>query len=296
MRNETDAKRSKLIQHTGFKAYDICLNTYVGCEFGCSYCYVRFFVKDKNHAWGEFVRIRKYLTEKLPKELPPEAGKRLVIGTMTDPYQPAERQHRITRSALEIIKSSDLSKVGIFTRSPIVLDDIKLIQQLPKRRVHFTVSPYPDKFLKILEPIPVSINRRFEVIKELKDAGIRVHVNIAPAIPIISDPLVEEYATRLAEIGVDEFFVDPMQAYSDSYRSLGVELSKEPEWIEVNRIMSDEELFNEWKTEYYCRWLDIWSKIGNKNTLAIWSDHENKVWVEMITGESLDVKLYDKNH
>ena len=76
----TVASRGKLISKTGFKNYDICLNTYVGCQFGCTYCYVRFFIKDDNKEWGKFVRLRHHVADKLPKELPVHAGKRMVMG------------------------------------------------------------------------------------------------------------------------------------------------------------------------------------------------------------------------
>ena len=148
------ARRSTIVTKSMFSGYDLCINPYVGCEFGCSYCYVRFTVKDDNHEWGEFVRVRAHMADKLPKELDKgnfriqdgtvpvldddgkqertPAGKprkrslyktmamsdaRLVLGTMTDPYQPAEKRHRITRTALELITEhpNQFKKVGIFT-------------------------------------------------------------------------------------------------------------------------------------------------------------------------------------
>ena len=119
----TVAAKSNLIMPSLFNNYDLCINTYVGCEFGCKYCYVRFTVRDEQKDWGEFVRVREHTKDKLVKELNKgyvlvptgvrnpvldddgnPTGKtkvvkapmmlsesRLVIGTMTDPYQPAEK-------------------------------------------------------------------------------------------------------------------------------------------------------------------------------------------------------------
>jgi DNA repair photolyase len=139
----TVAPRTTLITKSGFSNYDLCLNPYVGCEFKCQYCYVRFFVKDSKAEWGDFVRVREHMITNLPKELlkgfvrvtdgkkkevgtdgtflRDEDGKfifkqtyknlaitdsRLVIGTMTDPYQPKEVKYRITVSHHEVSPAS----------------------------------------------------------------------------------------------------------------------------------------------------------------------------------------------
>ena len=289
----TTARRSKLIMKSGFKGYDVCLNPYVGCHFGCTYCYVRFFVKDKDHDWGDFLRVRRHIADKLPRELPNHNGERLVIGTMTDPYQPNERKHRVTREALQhIIEHGNLNKVGIFTRSPIILEDIDLIRQLPRARVHYTITPYPRDIITKLEPIPVLTERRFKTVEKLKEAGIRVHVNVAPTLPVWSEQYTEQFAKRLAKIGVEEFFVDPMQPYRESFQAVFGAVQDEKDWPEVQRIISDKDEYLLWKQQQRLEWEKVWAKHGNKNTLAIWSDHESKTWIDMATGDDLDPDRY----
>lgn len=311
------ASRTKVITSSGFKGYDICLNPYVGCQMGCAYCYVRFFVKDEQKPWGEFVRVREHIEEKLPSELHKgyftlpdgrdEHGNkkkkrlnsedaRLVIGTMTDPYQPVERKFRITRATLKILLNTkpQLNKVGIFTRSPIVLDDLDLIAQLPRKRVHYTVTPYTPEILHRIEPIAIRTERRFDTIKKLKEAGIRCHVNVAPAIPVISDQFTTEYAEKLAEIGVDEYFVDPMQAYSESWDALKASLQGHPQWPAIEEIMSDKEAYDNWKELYKTRWLEAWAKVQHLSpkTLPIWSDHVHHTWVDMRTDQQMSIDRY----
>lgn len=292
----TTAAANKLISKTGFKNYDFCLNPYVGCQFGCTYCYVRFFVKDKEKQWGEFVRLRQHINKKLPKEILTIAGSRLVIGTMTDPYQPEERKHRLTRKALKIILDTPtpLQKVGIFTRSPIVLDDIDLIKKLPRARVHYTISPYDETTIKMVEPIPIRTTRRFDVVNELKKAGVHTHVNVAPAVPILSDPLTDDFMRQLSNIGVDEFFVDPMQAYDTSFVALMESIQNHPQSGEIYSIMTNDDAYQRWKDNYKQSWLTAWNKYKstNPNTLPIWSDHENKVWRDMRTNQEMDHKNY----
>lgn len=333
------ATRGDLIVNTGFRNYDVAMNAYVGCQMGCSYCYVRWLVKDDQHAWGDFLRVRDHLKEKLPKELKrgyfrlpvckrpkvdehgkPVMGKskggkpakqvketvyrtvkqedaRLVIGTMTDPYQPQEKKHRLTRIALQALlaASPQLNKVGIFTRSPVVLDDLELIARLPRKRVHYTVTPYTPDVLKLIEPIAIPTKVRFDTIKELKAAGVRCHVNVAPAIPVISERFTEEFAGKLAELRVDEFFVDPMQAYKESWEALTENLSGNADWPAIKRIMEDKDRFADWKEEYRLSWDRAWKKVQHlsPDTLPIWSDHLHHTWVNMKTGEQMVHKNYN---
>lgn len=228
------AAKGTIITKSAFNGYDCCANTYVGCQFACSYCYVRALVKDKDHEWGEFVRLRLHLGEALPRQLAKGSislgkGKRididkarLVIGTMTDPYQPAEVKHKITRTALEILTNPNtpqFQKVGIFTRSPLVTRDIDLIAKLPQARVHVTITPYPHDVMRALEPYSARTEIRWKLIKELKQAGLRVHVNVAPVMPLISEQFVDEFVQRLVELQPAEFFWDPMQPYDASFEA-----------------------------------------------------------------------------
>ena len=313
----TTANTGNLVVKTGFKGYDVCLNSYVGCQMGCSYCYVRFFNLDKEREWGDFVRVREHIAERLPKELDKgyfklATGKddegnrlhrtvllqdaRLVIGTMTDPYQPLERKHRLTQAALKIILSRKVTfnKVGIFTRSPIILDDLPLIVQLPRKRVHYTVTPYTPEVLQLIEPIAIRTDRRFDTIRKLKEAGVRCHVNVAPSIPIVSEQFTDEYARTMADIQVDEFFVDPMQTYSESFAALGECMKGHPDWERIEEIMSDKASYEEWKLVYRDAWLAAWRKVRHlsPNTLPIWSDHVNKTWTNMNTNQEMDARAY----
>lgn len=330
------APRTKVLTKSTFKNYDVCMNPYVGCEFGCSYCYVRFFIKDKQRPWGEFVRVREHLEEVLPKELAKgqikladgrepvlndegtitlnEKGKpaskphhkylaisdaRLVLGTMTDPYQPAEVKHRITRTALQILTRPSVpqfKKVGIFTRSPLVLQDLDLITKLPMARVHFTITPYPSTVMRAIEPFSPMTERRWDTVKKLKEAGLRVHVNVSPIMPGLSESFIEEWVQRLAELKVDEYFVDPMQPYKESFVAFKEACATVPglDWSKIEETMLDKDQYLDWKFDYFQRWNDARKKVEHlvPDQLPIWSDHENKVWVDMRTGQQMNCRAY----
>lgn len=327
------ARSGPVITKSMFSGYDLCLNSYVGCEFGCSYCYVRFMVKDDEREWGEFVRVREHITSKLPKELDkgffkiedghlkemddsglpllnpngkqrkktlykhlPISEARLVMGTMTDPYQPAEKKYRITQNALRIIVNhpNKFKKVGIFTRSPLVLNDLDLICQLPNARVHFTVTPYPHDVLRAIEHYSPVTERRWQVIKELKEAGLRVHVNVSPIIPILSDGFEEEFVQKLVELQVDEYFVDPMQTYSDSWIAFKAAAAG-TDFSCIEAIMLNKDKYLDWKMDFFRRWNICRERVQHlaPNQLPIWSDHERKIWVNMLTGQQMNKRSYN---
>lgn len=333
----TRANASKVITKSTFNGYDACINPYVGCQFGCSYCYVRFFVKDEEREWGDFVRTRDHIATALPRELArgsarftngrqprfddngqpmldskgkpmtrpayktlPISQIRLVIGTMTDPYQPQERKAKLTNAALRIItdpNNPQFKKVGIFTRSPLVLHDLNLIQQLPKARVHFSITPFPREVMKVIEPISPMPERRWDCVRQLKAAGIRTHVNVSPVMPGMSESMVDEWAHQLAEIGVDEYFVDPMQPYADSFDAFrkACQNSTAVDWPQIEEIMTNKQRYLEWKNTFRCMWDEarLRHKSSNPHQMPIWCDHENHVWINMNTGEQMDRRCYN---
>ncbi len=87
------------------------VNPYVGCEFGCTYCYARdthrYTIERTGQqrggpAWLDFekrILVKTEVAEVLARTLDPAriGQASLVIGTATDPYQPAERRFRLTR-------------------------------------------------------------------------------------------------------------------------------------------------------------------------------------------------------
>lgn len=240
---------------------------------------------------GEFVRTRDHIKTKLPWELRKIGPTRLVFGTMTDPYQPIEKDHRLTRLALQIIKDSGIQypKIGIYTRSPLIKHDLELIQQLPNPQIHYTVTPFDRETLKKIEPIPIHTEARFATIEQIKNVGIRTHVNVAPAISILSEQFIRPYAERLAEIGVDEFFTDPMQPYGVAIDSLEQALKDAPRWPEIKSIMTNKKKYRKWKHDFQQQWTQEWRRVAHKSphTLALAQDHQTKHKINMVTEEVL---------
>ena len=192
------------------------INPYVGCEFGCTYCYARdthrWVVErlgsgatqgsDLPHRpaaplppWEAFekeILIKSDVAEVLRRTLNPSriAGHSLVIGTATDPYQPAERSFQLTRSILEVLRSYHGLSIEIITKSPLIVRDLGLLQILSQHNevsINISLATADRRLARRLElrsPVPEA---RLRALRRLTAGGIYAGLIVAPIVPGITD-------------------------------------------------------------------------------------------------------------
>lgn len=192
------------ITRTGIAGYDYCLNPYVGCAHGCKYCYATFMKRFTGHAepWGTFVDIKINAADVLRRQLRGIRKGALLIGTVTDPYQPLEERYHLTRDCLSALTSSPLS-VNILTRSALIVRDIDILRQLPSVEAGFSITTNRDDIRRIFEPGAPSITARVKALKAIHDAGIKTYVFIGPMLPM--DPAA---LAGMIEGSTDEVLID----------------------------------------------------------------------------------------
>ena len=163
---------------------DYSLNPYLGCEHGCKYCYACFMKRFTGHEepWGSFVDVKYWKPLIHPERY---AGKEVFLGSVTDPYQPAEERYRRTRAVLEELRGSGV-KLSIATKSDLVLRDLDLIQSFPEARVSWSINTLDERFKDDMDKA-VSIGRRLTAMKAFHDAGVRKTCFISPIFPGITD-------------------------------------------------------------------------------------------------------------
>lgn len=107
--------------------------------------------------------------------------------------------------------------------------------------------------------------------------------------------MLQEIINWMADLQVDEFFVDPMQPYNESYEQIARALEHRAEWPEINNIMSERPRYNAWKNNLNTRLIELWRKVQSRspNTKAIACDHQSKLKLDMVTGEVMDWATYD---
>jgi len=189
------------------------LNPYVGCEFGCSYCYARdthrFTVERARRAgalpvdpalgemepWQAFERrilVKRDLAALLARTLDRHGlqDATLVIGTATDPYQPAERQFEITRSVLAVLAARRGLRIGITTKSPLIVRDLDLLATIARRHalsVNISLTTVDATLARRLEPRSPAPHARLRALARLRLAGIDAGLLAAPIVPLLTD-------------------------------------------------------------------------------------------------------------
>jgi DNA repair photolyase len=204
-----------ILSKTGIEGYDYCINPYVGCSHGCRYCYATFMKRFTGHmeAWGEFIDVKVNAPEVLRRQLRRARKGSLLIGTVTDPYQPAEKHHRITRRCLEALLERQFP-INVLTRSPLVVRDIDLFRQFEDIAVGLSVTTDREEMKKIFEPKCPPIQSRIEALRRLHDSGIATYAFIGPMLPLDTERLLE-----MLTGSVDEVLIDRLN-YSNKVKSL----------------------------------------------------------------------------
>ena len=168
---------------------DFVINPYIGCEFGCKYCYASFmsrFINKPSSKWGNFVYPKKEFIAALEKQLrKPQKyiDKKILFGSVTDAYQPVERKEKLTLRTLQtFINKAPQLRLEILTKSALILRDIKLLQQL-NVTVGISISILPSDYKNIIEPKTPSIKTRLKILSKLKQSNISTYAFIAPVFP-----------------------------------------------------------------------------------------------------------------
>ncbi len=209
------------------------INPYRGCEFACRYCYARYthefmapsagnetpagqpnfrdpltferliFLK-QNAAWLLEQELRRFRSSDL-----------IAIGTATDPWQPIERRARITRSLLEVFAARSGYRIGIVTKSRLILRDIDLLLEINRRNhlvVHITITTPDAHLARLLEPRAPRPDLRLDTVRRLRAAGITTGILCSPLLPGITDTehAIDRMAALAAKANASFFAANPL--------------------------------------------------------------------------------------
>ncbi|HET9763946.1 MAG TPA: PA0069 family radical SAM protein [Casimicrobiaceae bacterium] len=216
--------------------FDRSINPYQGCEHGCVYCYAR-----PSHAYLDLSpgldfetklfakpNAAALLREELAK--PGYRCEPMALGTNTDPYQPIEREWRITRQVLEVLSECD-HPVTVTTKGVAIERDLDLLSSMAARKlIHVQVSiAMLDKDLaRKLDPRAPAPQRRLDMISALAGAGVPVGVNVAPVIPQLTDKDLEAVLEAAAAHG-----------------------ARSAMWVMLRLPREVAELFRDWLAQHY---------------------------------------------
>ena len=189
--------------------FETSVNPYRGCEHGCIYCYAR-----PTHEYLGFsagldfeskIMVKMNAPELLREELesPHWRPQVIVMSGVTDPYQPVEKQLRITRRCLEVL-AQFRNPVAIITKNRLVTRDVDLLQELANfdaAAVNISITSLNPKLQRVLEPRTSSPEARLDAVKQLRAAGVPVGVMMAPIIPGLTDHEAPKILEACAKAG-----------------------------------------------------------------------------------------------
>jgi len=175
--------------------FDRSINPYQGCEHGCIYCYAR-----PTHAYLDLSPGLDFETRLFAK---PDAAALLrrelakpgyrcepmALGTNTDPYQPIEREWRITRQIIEVLAECE-HPVTITTKGVLIERDLDLLAAMAAKNlahVQVSIAMLDKELARKLDPRAPSPQRRLDMVGAIAAAGVPVGVNVAPVIPQLTD-------------------------------------------------------------------------------------------------------------
>lgn len=192
--------------------FDRSINPYRGCEHGCVYCYARPSHANLGLSPGLdfesklFAKIN--VAEVLRRELCKKGyqPKTIMLGANTDPYQPIERQYRLTRQILEVMIEFS-HPVAIITKSASVTRDIDLLKILAQKqlvKVAISMTSLDHKLSRSIEPRASSPQNRLKAFEQLSKAGIPTATLLAPIIPAVNDAEIEKILAAVSVAGVTE--------------------------------------------------------------------------------------------
>ncbi len=160
------------------------VNPYVGCPHACKYCYASFMKRFTGHTepWGTFLDVKNWKPIANPHKYD---GQRIVIGSVTDGYNPYEEEFCRTRRLLEELKGTN-AEIMICTKSDLVLRDLDLLKNFPKVTVSWSINTLDEQFRKDMDRA-VSIEQRIAAMRKVYEAGIRTVCFVSPIFPGITD-------------------------------------------------------------------------------------------------------------
>ncbi len=226
-------------------AFRFSLNPYRGCSHGCSYCYAR-----PGHEYLGFNAgldfeskiMVKHDAARLLREFlarPSWQSELIVMSGVTDPYQPAERDFKITRQCLEVAAECRQA-IGIITKNALITRDLDLLSRMAGDHVvhaNISITTLDADLARSMEPRTSTPAARLRAITALRQAGVPVRVMVAPIIPGLNDTEIPAILQAASEAG----------AQTANFTLLRLPLTVEPvflEWLERCQPLKEEKILS----------------------------------------------------
>lgn len=236
---ETINARSIFSPATGFilrGGFDWTCNPYLGCSFGCTYCYAAFLPQNRRprEDWGRWFSAKINAVEVARKQARKVTASAVYLSSVTDPYLPAERSLQLTRGILEVLLPHQ-PRLLIQTRGPLVVRDLDLLQEFKSVRVNISIPTDSEDVRRHFEPKSPPLERRWEAVAEVRAAGIPVGICVTPMLPLQEpDRFVERLVAFQPDVLVTQYFHDAGGAFGANTGAAARERLAQRQWTEAD--------------------------------------------------------------
>jgi len=172
---------NKITKKDPLFAGDYTLDTYQNCEFGCKYC---------DSTLDEVIYIKTNAVQLLKKELKKTEKGTIIVGSVVDPYQKAEKKYETTRNLLKIIRQYSFP-CHILTKSNLILRDLDILSKMDTCIVTISITTLDKSVSDILEKKVLSTIERLQTVKKLSETGIKAGIAVIPILPYIIEGELE---------------------------------------------------------------------------------------------------------
>jgi len=203
------------------KNFNYQVDTYIGCEHYCNYCYV---LPQAETDWSKEIRIHKDIAGQLRDELDTISPQTIYMGYHTDPYQPCEAEYHQTRKVLELLLQKGFS-ASILTKSDLVIRDIDIFKKMKDAAISVSVAFRDNKTRGLFEVNTMDTEKRIEALHQLKNAGVKTGALLCPVIP---------YITEVTQL------VDMLRAYADVIWIYGLSINDRSgqNWLNIQAVLN----------------------------------------------------------
>ncbi len=199
------------------------VDTYIGCEHYCYYCYA---LAQAKTDWSKQILIHEKIIDQLGTEIDKIPSQTIYMGYYTDPYQPCEAEYQQTRKVLELFLQNGFS-ASILTKSDLVVRDIDILKEMNNVAVSVSVAFNDNQTRRLFEANTMDTENRIKALRQLKEAGVRTGALVCPVIPYITDAIQ---------------LVDMLQPYADVIwiYKLSINDRLERNWLNIQQILNNQ--------------------------------------------------------
>ncbi|MHA1590180.1 MAG: radical SAM protein [Candidatus Njordarchaeales archaeon] len=241
-----EKKVRSIMSKSGIYGIEYAINPYIGCEHGCVYCYARFvYIKMGKDPleWGEEVIAKTNAVELLKREVVANRRGRVLISSVTDPYQPIERTKLLTRRILETLQRYKYPVV-ILTKSPLILRDLDIIKKFNHEEVEagITITMLNDDDRKVFEPRAPSVDARIKALRILAGNIANTFAFLGPIIPLFTTKDLSALLELIADAGVKRVVIDKLNLKARNWESINRALKENYDKAKIRefwRILRD---------------------------------------------------------